>query len=243
MRYQREFFAVQLAFAQKMASLTRQPYPEIVLHNTALYRILGLGWDFDANNPVWQEYCAGLRYEETDVDWTHLFYLTHLDDIPEYDTSRPHWGCFSYEYAADTHSIRMHFAGSLDTSGHGPLTSSRREARMAELGAMFTSIREQHPEARVVCGGSWLYSRQEYTRLFPAEYGRSARVDTPYLRTRGLWGQFLHYTGCINERVATLFRERLGLLANPAEYAQCFPYPSMRTEAPVRLFYDFYFQK
>src|SRR5258708_965739 len=98
MPYPQEFFALQLVFAQKMAELTQRSYQEAILHNTAFYRILGLDWSFDASNPVWQEYCASLRQEEADVTWTYAFYCAHLDDIPEYDTSRPHWGCFSYEY-------------------------------------------------------------------------------------------------------------------------------------------------
>lgn len=240
MRYPRVFFAIQLEFAQKMTELAQQPYLDVILRNTAFYRILGLDWSFDASNPVWQVYCAGLRYGQEDVEWTYQFYLAHLDDIPEYDTSMQHWGCFAHEYNADEQSVRLHFAGSLDRSGYGPLTSLRKEERITELRALFLYVKEQYPDARLVRGGSWLYNRKEYTRLFPTEYGQSARAEKPALRTRGLWGQFLRYDGRINEQVAALFRERLSQLHDIAEYPRCFPYQTMSTQAPIALFYRFY---
>ena len=240
MPYPQAFFAVQLEFAQKMAELTQQPYLDTLLHNTAFYRILGLDWSFDVNNPVWQAYCEGLRQGEGDVEWTYQFYLAHLDDIPEYDTSMQHWGCFAHEYHADEQSIRLHFAGSLDRSGYGPLTSLRKEARIAELRSMFLYVKEQYLNVRLVCGGSWLYNRKEYTRLFPSEYGQSARADKPHLTARGLWGQFLRYDGRMNEQITVLFRERLSHLHNVAEYPHCFPYQAMITQAPIELFYQFY---
>lgn len=240
MRYPREFFAIQLEFAQKMTKLAQQPYLDAVLRNTAFYRILGLDWSLDASNPVWQAYCEGLRYKEEDVEWTYQFYLARLDDIPEYDTSVQHWGCFAHQYHADEQIIRLHFAGSLDRSGYGPLTSLRKEARITELRALFIYIKERYPEARLVRGGSWLYNRKEYTRLFPTEYGQSARADTPHLISRGLWGQFLRYDGRINEQITALFRDRLSQLHDVADYPHCFPYQAMLTQAPIELFYSFY---
>jgi hypothetical protein len=174
------------------------------------------------------------------VEWTYQFYLEHLDDIPEYDTSVQHWGCFAHEYYAYERSIRLHFAGSLDRSGYGPLTLLRKEARLTELRAMFLYVKERYPEVQLVQGGSWLYNRKEYTRLFPAEYGQSARADQPHLKARGLWGQFLRYDGRINEQVAALFRERLSQLHDMAEYPHCFRYQAMLTQAPIELFYPFY---
>lgn len=238
MRYPRAFFALQLAFARKMAELSQQPYTETILHKTAFYRILGLDWSFEPGNPVWQAYLQGLRQNEADVDWTYQFYLAHLDDIPEYTT--PRWGCFSYEYLAGQQIIHMHFSGIPDASGYGPLTSLRKGARLTELCSMFTHIKEKHPDARMVRGGSWLYNREEYTRLFPPAYGQSARAQRPALRTRGLWGQFLRYNGSVNERTAINFLERIAQLSNAEEYAQCFPYQVMSVEAPIELFYGFY---
>lgn len=239
MLYPREFFAVQVIFALKMAELRQQPYTATVLHTTAFYRILGLDWSFNPEVPLWQEYQAGLRQQEADTDWTYQFYLAHAEDIPEYTT--PRWGCFSYEYQTEERVIRMHFSGKPDASGYGPLTSLRREARLADLRSMFFAIKEAHPEAESVQGGSWLYNRREYLRLFPAAYGESASpAKEQHLRARGLWGQFLRHTNHINEQVADLFLGRLSQLRDPDQYAQCFPYQVMLVQAPITLFYEFY---
>lgn len=240
MRYPREFFAVQLAFAQKMAALTQQSYAETILQKTAFYRIFGLDWSFDPSNPLWQNYLAGLHRTDADLDWTYQFYLAHLDNIPEYNT--PRWGCFSYEYWPKYRNIRMHFSGLLDASGYGPLTSLRKEARMAELRSMFAHIKETHPDARSVRGGSWIYNRSQYTRLFPTEYGQSAQIDknTSHTQARGLWGQFLRYTNHINEQVQATFLERVASLDDPEKFVQCFPYQVMTVKAPIEAFYVFY---
>lgn len=239
MPYPQEFFAVQLAFAHKMADLTQTPYHEAILYNTAFYRILGLDWSFDPQVARWQTYLADLQQNDADLNWTYQFYLNHLEDIPEY--TKPRWGCFAYEYEDKTQVIRMHFSGKLDSSGYGPLTSLRKGARLAELKSMFTHIQERHPQARRVHGGSWLYNRQEYIRLFPPEYGQSAHADAkPHLRARGLWGQFLRYDDTINRQIATLFQERLARLHIAAAHPQCFPYQAMLTGAPITHFYTFY---
>lgn len=237
MHYPQAFFELQLLFARKRAALLVQPYQQAILHNTALYRILGLDWSFDASNPVWQAYMQGLEQEQSDVEWTYRFYLSRHEDIPGYHT--PRWGCFSYEYLSDRQAIHMHFAN-LDFSGYGPLTSLRMGARLTELRSMYGYIRAKHPDAQVVLGSSWLYNRKEYTRLFPPEYGQSARADKPHLHARGLWGQFLRHNVQINETLASLFRERVDQLREAEHYAQCFPYQAMLTRAPIELFYAFY---
>ncbi len=241
MHYPQEFFAVQLEFAQRMTELTQQPYLDAILHNTAFYRILGLDWSFDVSNPVWRAYCEGLRHEKGDLEWTYQFYLARLDDIPEYDMAVQHWGCFAHEYLVDKQIVRLHFSGSLDRSGYGPLTSLRKEARIADLRSLFTYVKERYPEARLVHGGSWLYNRKEYTRLFPTEYGQSAQADKkPHLTARGLWGQFLRHDWSINEPIAASFRERLSQLHDVAAHPHCFPHQVMLTQATVELFYRFY---
>lgn len=204
---------------------------------------LGLDWSLNASNPVWQAYGESLQQEKGDVEWTYQFYLEHLEDIPEYDTSVQHWGCFAHEYHAEEQAIRLHFAGTLDRSGYGPLTSLRKEARIAELRSLFHYIKDQHPEAQSVHGGSWLYNRKEYTRLFPTEFGLSAQADRPHLIARGLWGQFLRHNGRMNEQMTALFRERLSQLHDVASYPHCFPYQAMLTKAPIELFYQFYGRK
>jgi len=241
MPYPHAFLDLQLCFAQRMSALSGQPFPDTVLRNTALYRILGLDWDLDPRNPVWGSYVAGLQGDDTEADaaWTYQFYRDRyaLGVIP--DHHYPRWGCFAYEYAPDAHIVHMHF-GNLDASGYGPLHPLRAEARRAELWSMFASIRRAHPDAAYVQGGSWLYNREEYRRLFPPSYGASAQPTPLSLIGRGTWGQFLRHGNRINSELAARFSERVAALTHADDYAGCFPYQLLVTHAPIADFYAFY---
>jgi hypothetical protein len=241
MPYPPAFLAIQITFARRIAELSGQPVPESALRNTALYRILGLDWSLDPHHPVWQRFVGELRDDGTGFDAAYQVYAERQAQglIPAYDTSRPHWGCFSHEYAVDGRAVRLHFADR-DPTGAGPLSSQRQDARLAELRAMFAQIRREHLDAERVLGGTWLYNRAEYRRLFPPPYGASARVDRPHLIARGLWGQFLRHGNRLNEEVAARFLAKLSELRDAAEYAACFPYQSLLTEAPIALFYAYY---
>jgi hypothetical protein len=241
MPYPPAFLEIQILFAHKLAALSGQPLHESALRNTALYRILGLDWSLDPRHPVWQRFVGELHDDGTGFDAAYQVYTERQAQglIPDYDTSRPHWGCFSYEYHADERAVRLHFAD-LDTTGAGPLSSQRKDARLAELQAMFAQIRREHPDAERVLGGTWLYNRTEYRRLFPPQYGASARVDRPHLIARGLWGQFLRHGNHLNEEGTARFLTNLSALLDVAEYAACFPYQSLLTEAPIQLFYAYY---
>ncbi|HEY6286039.1 MAG TPA: hypothetical protein VIX20_10285, partial [Ktedonobacteraceae bacterium] len=237
MLYPPKFFSLQLTFARKITQLTQRPYHDTVLNMTALYRILGLDWSLDPRHPVWQTYLKGLHQEGTDTDWSYQFYLERADQIPSYH--KPRWGCFSYEYWSERRMIHLHFAN-LDGSGYGPLSHQRKEARLAELWSMFMHIKRVHPDAVAVHGSSWLYNVEAYCRLFPVEFRLSARTDTPHLIARSLWAQFLRHDGRLNEERAEVFLDRLNRLEEEHQYAQCFPYQVLITEAPISLFYTFY---
>ncbi len=241
MPYPQAFLEIQLTFARKMAELTGTPYQESVLRNTALYRILGLDWSLDPLNPVWQQFINALQDSDSESDAAYGIYRDRYTKglVPDYDTSRPHWGCFAYEYHPDAKAIRLHFAN-LDTSGYGPLSHQRKEYRIAELRSLFSHVKVEHADAERVLGGTWLYNRAEYRRLFPPVYGESARVDHPHLIARGLWGQFLRHDNSMNEEITARFLARLSELRDPQAYANCFPYQSLLTEASIQSFYEFY---
>jgi len=239
MLYPPGFFSVQLTFARKITQLTQRPYQDTVLNMTALYRILGLDWSLDPQNPVWQDYLKELHQNDidADVDWSYQFYFERADQLPSYDNQ--HWGCFGYEYWSERHLIHLHF-WNLDESSYGPLSHQRKDARFAELLSMFANIKRMHPDAIAVHGSSWLYNLESYRRLFPVEYGLSARIDVPQFTARSLWGQFLRYDGRLNEERASVFLDRLSRLEYEHQHAQCLPYQVLQTEAPIELFYAFY---
>src|SRR5215813_6784539 len=163
--YPQRFFALQLTFARRIAALSGQQMAETVLRCTALYRTMGLDWSFDEAHPIWQAYVEVLQRDTPDAAATHAFYLARYDQMPRAPEG-PRWGCFSYEYDPPTRAIHIHF-GNHDAPEPGALSSQRRAARLSELTAMFRHIREVHPDAQTARGGSWLYGREGYRRLFP----------------------------------------------------------------------------
>ena len=61
--YPRDFFALQLMFARKMATLAQQTPHDAIRLDTALYRIMGLDWSLDPQHPTWQAYLQGLAQD------------------------------------------------------------------------------------------------------------------------------------------------------------------------------------
>ena len=237
--YSKPFFELQLIFAQKMADLSQQPFEQAVLESTAFYRILGLDWSFNPTHPVWQEYIQGFQQARDKVDFTYQFYLQRYDSIEKF-SEEEHWGCFAYAYHPEHRMIHIHFSDE-DRSIYGPLSRQRIDVRKAELRAMFQQILQRHPDVRVVQGGSWLYNWESYKRLFPQEFGQSAKKQArPGLSGRAIWGQFLRRGWKIHEETMAVFLQRVGQLERVEEYGGCFPYAVLLTVAPVELFYEFY---
>ncbi len=238
--YPKGFFEVQLAFARKVAQITQQPFEDAVLHFTAMYRILGLDWSADPTNPVWQKYIQVLQQDAKEgAEGTYQFYYSMSDSIPHM-SEQQHWGCFAHDYLPKQQRVQMHFSNQ-DFTKYGALSYQRMDVRKAELKAMFMVIRQEHPEAETVVGSSWLYNLEAYKRLFPVEYGQSAKApnSVPYLG-RGLWGQFLNHEWQVNEHTFEVFLQRVGAATNMEQCDQSFPYQILLPKAPISLFYQFY---
>jgi hypothetical protein len=239
--YPARFFEAQLAFARRVAEITAQSFAEAALQVTALYRILGLDPPFDPAQPVWSEFAILLEANtpiQTLARQVRAFYLARFDQIPLMSANR-HWGCFAFDHDVTTQFVRLHFSQQ-DKSGLGPLCRERMAVRLAELRAMFGYIHEMAPEAQQVRGGSWLYNREAYTRLFPPSFGASVEVDQPHYQFRGLWGQFLRFDLAPNDPLIEIFLERVQQLRVEKAMARCFPYQSLITLAPINDFYTFY---
>ncbi len=238
--YPERFFEVQLIFARKVAEVTGRSFEDAVLHNTAMYRIFGLDWSADPTHPTWLAYVRTLRSDkEQGAEETYRYYLSKYDELPKSNGLR-HWGCFSHEYLPDEHRIMIHFSNQ-DFTGYGPLSHQRMAIRKAELKEMFTHIRNERPDAEIVTGGSWLYNLDAYKRLFPVEYGQSAKeADRVYYTGRGLWGQFLDSEWQVNERTAAIFLQRVEVATTMQECDHTFPYQLLFPKAPIALFYEFY---
>jgi hypothetical protein len=230
----KEFFQLQLSFAAKVAEVTQVPLEETLLAYTTFYLSFDLGRSFDPTHPLWQEYLTGLKQVGDQAQWTYSFVQRQRTDF-----TANFYGCFSYAYLADEHTIRIHFVNR-ETTEHSALSLVRRPVREQELAEMFRAIRTMVPEAMTVRGGSWLYNLTAYCRLFPPEYVHSVQVsedEFPYL---ALWGQFLTRGGNLRQPGADVFLARLRQQTTLEGLKHCFPLQVLRPACPIDHFYHCY---
>jgi hypothetical protein len=234
MELSKEFFHLQLLFAEKVAEVARISLEEILLAYTTFYLSFELGRSFDPTHPLWQEYLVGLKHASDQAQWTYSFYQRRRTDF-----TAKFYGCFYYSYLSDEHTIRIHFVNR-EITQQSALSLARRPVRQQELGEMFQAIRTTLPEATTVRGGSWLYNLTAYCRLFPPEYVRSvqpAEDEFPYL---ALWGQFLTRDGDLRQPGADVFLACLEQQSTLTGLKQCFPYQVLRPTCAIDYFYRFH---
>lgn len=235
--FSKDFFDLQVSFAQKICALSGRPLESALLDYTNFYVRLGLGRRYESQHPSWQAYLAGLRDAEDIRDWTYRFYL----DDPEVSTMPPvvaTFGCFSYAVEG-ANRARLHFRN-VDGHSHSPLGRARSEQRRAELTELFAHVRRSVSADSRVIGASWLYNLEAYRRLFPVSYALSARVVRGRFRSMSLWGQFADHEGGLKAEVAVPFLNALAQLSNVAEADACFPFQVLAVEAPLERFHEFY---
>jgi hypothetical protein len=230
----REFFQLQLSFAEKVAQVTQMPLEETLLAYTTLYLSFELGRSFDPAHPIWQAYLQGLKHAPDRLHWTYTWYLRQQTVfIADF------YGCFYYTYLADEQTIRIHFINR-ETAEQSALSQARAVARVQELARMFRAIQSTLPEAKTVRGGSWLYNLDAYRRLFPSEYIRTARPISDEFQFLALWGQFLTRHGRLREPGAASFLARLQRQTTLAGLTRCFPYQALSPMCAIDHFYRFY---
>jgi hypothetical protein len=203
---------------------------------TNFYIRFGLGRAFDPNHPRWQEYLAGLEEAKDRREWTYRFYVTRPDPPPPGVVAT--FGCFSYAWL-DSDRIRLHFHDA-ERDGQSPLGRERRDRRLADLAALFASLKHFAREPIRLVGASWLYNIMAYRRLFPESYLATAHVVQHRFRHMPLWGQFVNRHGDVRESVAYQFRDGLRQHSSLQHLDCCFPFQVLSLEAPVVEFYDFY---
>ena len=149
------------------------------------------------------------------------------------------FGCFSYEYEKDENYIQLHFRNT-DLPEPGALSKERIAERQKELKKMFREIKQAYPQAKTVCGFSWLYNLQAYNRLFPIEYVKTARPVAYWFKSTALWGQFLDSAGKVKYDLAQSFLNKMEAQTSLKDLTACFPLPLLEVEAEIDYFYKFY---
>jgi hypothetical protein len=237
MIFAKDFFALQLTFAERVAELAQVPRERALLDYTNLYVRFGLGREFDEQQPVWRAYLAGLRAAGNVCDYTHEFYLGTAGATTA-PLSLGKFGCFSWA-CEEQQRIRLHFVN--NEPGHiSPLSTCERDMRLSELGALFAHVKAVVGDAARVVGVSWLYNLEAYRRLFPPGYGESRRRMPARFRGMSLWGQFLDHRGELKRTAVDRLLESVGRQSSIEEVERCFPLQVLTTEGPVQQFYSFY---
>ena len=239
----RDYFDLQLRFAQAISEIGSLALTETVTQYTNFHRRFGLGRIGDGpESPAWRRYVDHLRGLETHdqrVQWTQTFFLESPQErsLP----NRHHFGCFACDPLYEEGFIRIHFTNEDQNDGAGPLHRGKIERRKRELREMFRFVQATYPAAQSVRGGSWLYNIQAYQRLFPRAYSDSRVIATTGLRFDGnsSWGQFLDYREQIKPELRDVFLQNLKSL-DMTQLWHAFPLPTLRTEAPIEVFYAFY---
>jgi hypothetical protein len=236
--YAKAFFDLQLRFAHKVVGLSGMSLDQALLEYTNLYIRFGLGRDFDPAQPAWREYVAGLQTADDGGEWTYRFYLAR-PEVAAPPGILATCGCFSYARLGDDR-IRLHFLN-VETDEHSPLGRDRVGQRLADLSALFESVKRTQRSPLRVLGVSWLYNLDAYRRLFPPSYTASARAaEPPRFRHMPLWGQFLDRHGQVKASAARHLLERFERQHGLDGLSRCFPLLVLSAEAPVEAFYDFY---
>jgi len=236
----REYFEVQLLFAETLADRTSCTLSDTCLKFTNLYRRFGLGrTDGGALSAEWTRYADGLERCASGPDrleWTVAFFA---DASPEESVTR-RFGCFSYELVNPDHVVRIHFSNRDSADDCGPLARVKADRRISELREMFGFIQAHHPSARIVRGGSWLYNLEAYRRLFPPEYVAST-FEPKRVRLDGTssWGQLLDFRGFVKPVIRQALVDNM---RNPDITApwKAFPMRALGAQGAIEQFYRFY---
>jgi hypothetical protein len=232
----REWFTVQLRFAERAATIVGVTYEEAVRECTNCCRAFGLSEHGDPADPSWQEFLRGLRVAEDRAEWAYRFALSNRQGA-----GTAAFGCFDFDYEAETREIGLHFLNN-DPSPLGALSKARLPERRRELRAMFEAIALAHPEAVVVRGTSWLYGIEAYRRLYPPAYWQTAiqvATETEF-QYMALWGQFLGRDAQVKRALAEPFLAAVERARTVEELAAAFLHGVYEVECGIEHFYAFY---
>lgn len=235
----KDFFALQLAFAERIAEVSRRTVAHALWGHTALREVFGLRTshndvDYD---PRWQHILERIGVAPDKARWVHQHYLACRENTT-CNQAQPWFGCFSYAISSrHTGAIRLHFQAGIS----GRILSRESESiRIFELRSMFKEIQRSLPEAKTVRGGSWLYNISAYTRLFPPRYIETATPAGYETDSLALWGQFLRANGQLREPSVASFLKNLRRHTTVKDCLRCFPYQVLRPDCSIQIFYDYY---
>lgn len=219
------FLKLQLAFAKQVVACSELTLEQALMHYTNLYIRLGLGRDFNPQNPIWTQFLQGLLNAEDDFKWLCDTYRSRLTT----DSSPPlsaQFGCFAYAYHADQALIRIHFQyprpHDIQNSLLGKTNLSQRQSEMQK---MRQDMKAHYAPETKIQGCSWLYNLKNYQDLFSTPYLKSLETKAPRFHSMTLWGQILQRNGELHTESALTFKQKLKHVRCLADLEHCFELP------------------
>jgi len=234
--FPKDFFALQIKFAQKLSEAGKVPLGDALLYYTSLFRTFGAGRSLDRNNPEWQHFI--LFHGNPDLaERAYKFYLTGKEKLQaQMDREYVQFGCFSYDYNFFEKTIYIHFNNN-DTDENSPLSDEKLGQRREDLKRMFENIKSDHADTKYVKGGSWLYNLPKYRRIFPEKYTTDLKPENNPYSNLNTWGQFLDKNRQLNKGAVSVFTDRLGKAANKEEILGSFPLQALAASCDISEFY------
>lgn len=235
--YSKEFITLQVQFATRLVEITNKSWGDVLAEHTVFRQLLNVSISReDHSDPQWQKFVSGFKTQSDTAAWAYEFYQKH--PAPAHESTQPRFGCFTFAYPfRGTPVVRLHFE---NLTTQPVLNRASMEIRKSELRDLFSYVRQHHPEAERVRGGSWLYHLDAYRRLFPEAFLESAErvgYETGFF---ALWGQFLRADGSVRDERTTRFLLCLKQQTTLDGCLSCFPYEVLRPECSIDIFYSFY---
>jgi hypothetical protein len=233
MDYTKEFFGLQLEFAEHISFITGISLGETLLEYTSLYKAFKItDWEFNPRNSAWKDFVDKLDTSDDKLETIYQYYLENKTNEP----SKKLFGCFNYNFEEKENYIQLHFSG----NNNEPLSIQNVEIRKAELKEMFQDIKKNHLNVLTVPGFSWLYNLDSYKRLFPQEYIENTKVKDGWFKTLAIWGQFIDYKGNLKMDTVSKFKTYFYQKKSLSEVLKCFQYYVLEPEAEIGVFYNFF---
>jgi len=243
-----EYFSLQLEFAKRVVLTSKISLEQALMeftsfwrriHDLRLLKIDKMEWSFDPKTPQWRELCDRISNNELADIVAHELYLRNDNST---EAGKQYFGCFRYDFIPqigdDCGVIKIHFKNR-DNSSEGPLSKERQSVRIQDLKRMFEFISENHPEAKLVIGGSWLYNLKSYQRLFPKAFTSNMKVEEiPFPRTSGIWGQFLNSERQVNHKIKCSFLNKVDNANSTEELLECFEFKILFARTIIENFYS-----
>lgn len=142
--------------------------------------------------------------------------------------------CFTYDISQDEelpNTVELHFNNAV--APKSPFEGEELEKRKAELRAIASDIRRNHPEIRHFFGTSWILSHKRFKSLMPPQLYEKGLTKTKSTRYGlSFWGQFYTKEGTLKEK-------QLEKLWETGD----FPTPRLEGICDIKHFLDMYPEK